>query len=136
MDYMEMIDSLLKQHGAVLVRQKKHYVWRLPDGRIWVHSKTASDVRSLKNSYSDLCRLLGVKDVRRKNPERKPKTGVRQAVAELPGRDVTVRDLRSQIKLAVARSFWIQPKPCESAIWLESFPSTGLWTILRHIGRL
>ena len=48
----------LKRAGAVLVRQKNHQVWRLPNGRRYVMSQTPSDRRASKNQISVLQRLL------------------------------------------------------------------------------
>jgi hypothetical protein len=53
------IDRLLEESGAVLVRQNKHLVYRLPNGRNFVAPKTPSDpVRGAKNGLSDLRRAL------------------------------------------------------------------------------
>ena len=54
------VDRLLEESGAVLVRQNKHYVYRLPNGRSFVKSKTPSDHRGAHNSLQDLRRMLGV----------------------------------------------------------------------------
>lgn len=53
-------DRIFRQHGAVLVRQRKHEVWRFPDGRTFTRAKTPSDVRSDKNALMDLKLLLGI----------------------------------------------------------------------------
>jgi hypothetical protein len=54
------IDRLLEESGAVLVRQNKHLVYRLPNGKNFVVAKTPSDPdRGAKNSLSDLRRALG-----------------------------------------------------------------------------
>jgi hypothetical protein len=53
------IDRLLAESGAVLVRHKKHLVYRLPNGRNFVAAKTPSDpARAAKNNLSDLRRAL------------------------------------------------------------------------------
>lgn len=68
------IEQLLKESGAVLVRRKKHEVWRLPNGKIFVRSKTPSSRNTDKKSYSDLRNLLGIVDENRgKEGERRPK---------------------------------------------------------------
>lgn len=53
----------LKRAGAVLVRQRKHQVWRLPDGRNFVMAATPSDGRASANQIQMLRRILraGVK---------------------------------------------------------------------------
>lgn len=48
----------LKRSGAVLVRQKNHQVWRLPNGRNYVMSQTPSDHRAARNQLKVLRRLL------------------------------------------------------------------------------
>ena len=61
MNAQQEIDRLLAQSGAVLVRQNKHLVYRLPNGRNFVAAKTPSDPdRAAKNGLSDLRRALGV----------------------------------------------------------------------------
>jgi hypothetical protein len=52
------IDLLLRRADARLVRQRKHRIFRFPDGRIFVQANTASDVRAEKNSLSVLRRLI------------------------------------------------------------------------------
>jgi hypothetical protein len=54
---MTILDQL-KHAGAVLVRQKNHQVWRLPNGRHYVVSQTASDHRALRNQLATLKRAL------------------------------------------------------------------------------
>jgi len=55
------IERLLDEHGAVLVRQKNHLVYRLPNGHNFVKAKTSSDPdRAAKNNLSDLRRALGI----------------------------------------------------------------------------
>lgn len=48
----------LKRVGAVLIRWKKHDVYRLPNGRKFTLAKTASDPRSEQNHLADLRREL------------------------------------------------------------------------------
>ncbi|CAB4166309.1 hypothetical protein UFOVP836_26 [uncultured Caudovirales phage] len=57
---MTILDQL-KRAGAVLVRQKNHQVWRLPDGRRYVMSQTPSDGRAGRNQAAVLRRLLKTK---------------------------------------------------------------------------
>jgi hypothetical protein len=55
------ICRLLQESGAVLIRQNKHLVYRLPNGKNFVAAKTSSDPeRAAKNSLSDLRRALCV----------------------------------------------------------------------------
>ncbi len=61
MNAEQEICRLLEESGAVLVRQKNHLVYRLPNGKNFVAAKTSSDPeRAAKNSLSDLRRALGL----------------------------------------------------------------------------
>ena len=52
------LERFLSEHGAVLVREGKHYIYRLPNNRIVTVSKSGSDRRFEKNVMSDVRRLL------------------------------------------------------------------------------
>jgi hypothetical protein len=67
------IYSLLKQHGAILERDRKHRVYRFPDGRTFTLPSTCSDVRGYKNGLAMLRRFLGVSREIVKNPNRREK---------------------------------------------------------------
>jgi hypothetical protein len=54
---VSIIDEL-RRFGAVLLRRKNHQVWRLPNGRRFVVSQTASDHRALRNQMATLRRTL------------------------------------------------------------------------------
>ena len=54
---MTILDQL-KRAGAVLVRNKNHQIWRLPDGRNYVMSQTPSDWRAERKQVSVLRQLL------------------------------------------------------------------------------
>lgn len=54
------LDRIIRQHGFDLVRQKKHKVYRHPDGRTFVASNTPSDWRSTLNELHDFANLVGV----------------------------------------------------------------------------
>lgn len=56
----EQIVKLLEEHKAKLIREGNHLVYRLPNGRNFVMSKTPSDYRSESNNYSILRRELGL----------------------------------------------------------------------------
>lgn len=74
------ISSLLQSHGAVLVRQRKHMVYKFPDGRIFVQPSTPSDSKSGgKNALAALKNFLGltkhettVGERRERKPKRRP----------------------------------------------------------------
>ena len=54
------IDRLLEQSGAVLIRHKKHLVYRLPNGSNFVASKTPGDpLHASENKLHALRRALG-----------------------------------------------------------------------------
>jgi len=54
----EEVAALLKESGAVLLRKKKHPVWRLPDGQRVTIGNTPSDSRSSKNELARIRRML------------------------------------------------------------------------------
>ena len=51
------VSDELQRLGAVLIRTKKHDVWRLPDGRRFVVAQSPSDARSEANTLADLRRV-------------------------------------------------------------------------------
>jgi len=53
------VDGLLREVGAVLIRQKNHRVYRLPNGRNFVIAKSASDKRAERNNLATLRKLIG-----------------------------------------------------------------------------
>lgn len=59
--------SLLKESGAELVRKKRHEVWKLPNGKIFVRSITPSDKKAILHNLCDLRTQLGMQ-----NQEKKP----------------------------------------------------------------
>ena len=58
MDASVEVSRLLENSGAVLVRQKKHLVYQLPNGRMFTRYKSPSDHRAPLNELSDLRRAL------------------------------------------------------------------------------
>lgn len=95
--YQERVLYLLKSHKAKLLRKKKHYVWRLSDGRKWVTPNTASDTAAWQNNYTDLRKALGYKaqektredfEHQKKDPFVKKHTRSQDFLAELPDREV------------------------------------------------
>lgn len=77
MDFERETLALLKEHGAVLERSKKHRVYRFPDGKIFVMGSTWSDRFSEENNYRDLLKLLNIRREVIKNPERRRKPGIK-----------------------------------------------------------
>jgi hypothetical protein len=52
------IQYLLKVHRAVLIRERKHKIFRFPDGRIFVQSATPGDCFAERNALATLRRLV------------------------------------------------------------------------------
>jgi predicted RNA binding protein YcfA (HicA-like mRNA interferase family) len=50
--------KLLRDSGAVLVRQKRHAVWRLPNGRIVVISATPGGKYFVRKQNCDIKRAM------------------------------------------------------------------------------
>jgi hypothetical protein len=73
MDPRSQATRILNSIGAVLVRKRKHEVWRLPDGKNWVRSSTPSDCHSDLNNLSQLKRTTGLEEQIHKNPDRQAK---------------------------------------------------------------
>lgn len=48
------LERALREAGAVLVRRKRHNVWRLPSGRMFVSAQSPSDRRAEHNALRDL----------------------------------------------------------------------------------
>lgn len=48
----------LEEVGAVLIRETNHLVWRLPNGRLFVMSKTPGDKNVEWGRMRDLRRLM------------------------------------------------------------------------------
>lgn len=130
MDVDAEIRSLLKEHGAVLERTKKHKVWSFPDGRIWVEGSTPSDVRAARNNLSDLRKMLGVKREIRKNPERKHKTGVNGKQAYQS--ELKPHGKKNPFTGFVFRSLTYHYDECYP-VRIESVLMTPLWCILRNL---
>lgn len=50
------IAQILKEHHGVLVRTKRHNVYKFPDGRMFTTSCTPSDFRAANNSRGTMSR--------------------------------------------------------------------------------
>jgi hypothetical protein len=70
---------ILQEAGAVLVRQRKHKIFRFQDGLIWVLPKTPSDTRAWKNNLAGLRRRLGMRKVDIACPEQNSNRNTIQA---------------------------------------------------------
>lgn len=61
MNAQDQVERLLAESGSLLIRQNKHLVYRLPNGRNFVAAKTPSDpARAAQNNLHDLRRALGL----------------------------------------------------------------------------
>lgn len=69
---MNAIDALLKQNDAVLIRQNKHLIYRLPNGALYTRSSTPGGSEAERKDLAILRRLL-------KDGERLAKVGERRA---------------------------------------------------------
>jgi hypothetical protein len=74
---VKRLSDALSSAGAVLLRQGKHLVYRLPNGRKFTAASSPSDVRAERNALSNLRHALDAV------PEHKE--GVRRVKARKPG---------------------------------------------------
>lgn len=101
------IVGLLRQHGAVLVRQAKHKIWKLPNGRNYVESSTPSAQNSDLNHLSDLRRALEI-------PNNGGRAGQRREKPRTQGRTEPIRyekfnsSLAEQLQLSGAAQSVLQ----------------------------
>lgn len=96
---MDKVKELLKEHGAVLIRKKKHEVWRLPNGKNFVIAQSASDYRAEMNNLSDLRKMLGITNEAVKSAKPKEYKPVHKK-HELPQHQRPVNnDLANKLKL-------------------------------------
>lgn len=57
-DPLKQHDALLRQHQFELVRQGKHFIYRNPEGKVYVTSATPSDSRWAKTALTTLKRVI------------------------------------------------------------------------------
>jgi len=92
---------ILKEHGAVLVRTKKHKIWKFPDGRIHVMPGSPSTMVTWKNQLRDLRNLLGINEERGAVGERRPKKNKPRKTRKFnvvgDASNVVLRDMSSQL---------------------------------------
>jgi len=70
------VSRLLNESGAVLVRQKKHLVYQLPNGRTFTRYKSPGDHRTPLNELSDLRRALADQPGASEQTQEPPAQGV------------------------------------------------------------
>jgi hypothetical protein len=115
------VDRLLNQSGAVLVRQNKHLVYRLPNGQNFVMAKTSSDPdRAAKNNLRDLRHALGIVRVMPK-PKGEPDMPIEQAPGvAAPAQEPPMQEsLKDRIEAAIAREETVQEKLLSDAQAVE-----------------
>jgi hypothetical protein len=71
---------ILREHGAVLERTKKHKIWRFPDGRIHVLPGSPGCAHAWKNQLHDLRNFLELNEGRGEPGERRPRKSKRARV--------------------------------------------------------
>lgn len=91
------VDLLLKNAGAVLIRKRKHEVWRLPDGRNFVRAQTPSDKKADVNSLTDLKKILGIKNENGGGIRREKKQKNRRE--EIPHYQKNINPLADKLRL-------------------------------------
>lgn len=57
----KQLETMLEEHGFELVRQNTHLVYKNPEGKVFVTSKTPSDFRAALNNVSYLKKVLATK---------------------------------------------------------------------------
>lgn len=135
MNDREEVEALIRTHGGVLVRSRKHRVYRFPDGRCFTLSSTPGDsVHAELNNLTDLRHFLGIKREIHKNPNRRSKQG-RKAVRPryiAPIAPAPLTDWKRKLSgLLITPRF--RPRPCRTAVHLETLPRTPLFAILLHL---
>lgn len=126
---MNESERLAKEHGGVLARQRKHRVWKFPDGRIFVMPSTPSDRKAEANSMSDLRRFLGIKREIVKNPDRKAKQGTGAAKAKIVTRPKKRQDPFEGVWFRIREAPYRECLPVD----VRMCPRTPIWAILLHL---
>ena len=108
------VTRLLEQSGAVLVRHKKHLVYRLPNGTTYTRAKTASDNRAERNNLTTLRRALGVcttnPDEKEKRQMESQRTASPAAAAPSPPAPPQPESVKQRIEAAIASEEATQEK--------------------------
>jgi hypothetical protein len=141
-DVYEEVISELKQHGAALVRTKKHDVWRFPDGRSLTISRSPSDRKNAGlNAMRDLRRLLGTVPVHQdgERRERRRRSTVRARIPLLEPKPtnalMTIADKLTMMQPRMRPSL-VAPKMQCSPVYLERIERTPLMVIMANVCRL
>ncbi len=87
-DPKTVLEQLIEEHGGVLVRSRKHKVYRFPNGATLVVSSTPECYRSHDNAIGQLKRILGIHPPDRGAPgtrrAKQQRSKQKQAVSNLP----------------------------------------------------
>jgi hypothetical protein len=128
----EDVEALIKQYGGKLVRKRRHFVYRFPDGRCFTLSGTPSDRLAELNNMALLRRFLGIEREMNKNPDRKPKAGVNGKPAfTATATGVAMRDWRQDLELQTRKLHLFKPK-VDCIGYLQRVPMTPVTAILAH----
>jgi hypothetical protein len=104
MNHKNQVFSLLEAVGAKLLRQRKHLVYQLPGGRLFVMASTPSDRRAWKNIYAALRALLGLRPEHKaggRRPKYKQKRATFVAKADLATVSGSGYDFRHKLAHAI-----------------------------------
>lgn len=107
-DPKSTLESLIEEHGGVLVRQRKHRVYRFPNGTTFTVASTPECPFAYDNALSFLKTLLGVHPPDRGSPgerrEKRPKRKTGRGSKVLPAKpeESVPTELTWKEKLAMA----------------------------------
>lgn len=130
MDARQEVEALLKRYKAVLIRNKKHRIWKLPDGRKWTTPSTVSDRHSWQNNLGSLRLALGLKAPDKKQEEfnhqkKEVYKKMEQAKAEFLG-DLPEREERPETPVSVSPlEQGLEPQPREIVTLYGKAPLVG-----------
>lgn len=105
MDARVEVERLLKVHGGVLIRHKKHRIWKLSSGKKWTTPSTPSDRNAWQNNLGELRLMLGLKSsdktmadfvFRKKEAYVKPFEQPKEFLATVEGEELIVAPLNPE----------------------------------------
>lgn len=133
MSATEQVNQLLKDSGAVLKREHRHEVWRLPNGNSFTRSKTPSDRQTGRADLTTLRRALGIENQgkgegeRRDKKRRYPQARVESEPLRLVRTPRLTGDLAEQL---TASGFVEMAESAKAKAW------AGRWKLLARYYRL
>lgn len=129
----EDVEALIKQYGGKLVRTKRHFVYKFPDGRCFTLACTPSDVNAELNNMAKLRKFLGLERIIYKNPDRKEKVGVQgTSVSKAEARGVRLRNWKKELYRETQKLHLFKPK-VNCVGYFQRVPMTPLTAILAHV---